>query len=102
MVVVVVDGAVVVEHEAAVPESVHLPQELESAAKARRFVKQVLTDWSRVPAIEDAALLATELVTNAVIHARSTVDLRLRRHGEEVTVQVIRSRGHVRVSAVYS
>jgi glycogen debranching enzyme len=33
---------------------------------------------------------------------QSSVDLRLRRHGEEVSVQVIRSQGHVRVSAVYS
>jgi glycogen debranching enzyme len=32
----------------------------------------------------------------------SSVDLHLRRHGEEISVQVIRSQGHVRVSAVYS
>jgi glycogen debranching enzyme len=31
----------------------------------------------------------------------SSVDLHLRRHGEEISVQVIRSRGHIRVSAVY-
>jgi hypothetical protein len=30
------------------------------------------------------------------------VDLRLRRHGDEVSVHVIGSKGHVRVSAVYS
>jgi glycogen debranching enzyme len=33
---------------------------------------------------------------------QSSVDLRLRRHGDEVSVQVMRSQGHVRVSAVYS
>lgn len=33
---------------------------------------------------------------------QSSVDLRLRRHGDEVSVQVIRSKGHIRVSAVYS
>ena len=32
---------------------------------------------------------------------QSSADLRLRRHGDEVSVQVIRSEGHVRVSAVY-
>jgi glycogen debranching enzyme len=34
--------------------------------------------------------------------AQSSVDLRLRRHGDEVSVHVIGSKGHVRVSAVYS
>jgi DNA-binding NarL/FixJ family response regulator len=82
------DGTVAVPMDANAPESVHLPQELESAAQARRFVKQVLTDWSRAAAIEDAALLATELVTNAVVHARSAVELRLRQLSDRVRVEV--------------
>ena len=50
----------------------------------------------RLPAFLD------EVVLRNLRLKQSSVDLRLRRHGEEVSVQVMRSRGHVRVSAVYS
>jgi anti-sigma regulatory factor (Ser/Thr protein kinase) len=44
----------------------------DSPGRARRFVTGFLRDWGvGVSTIEDAALLATELVTNAVIHART-------------------------------
>jgi glycogen debranching enzyme len=43
-----------------------------------------------------------EVVLRNLRLGQSSVDLRLRRHGEEVSVQVIRSKGHIRVSAVYS
>jgi glycogen debranching enzyme len=43
-----------------------------------------------------------EVVLRNLRLEQATVDLRLHRHGEEVSVQVIRSTGHVRVSAVYS
>ncbi|MPZ74440.1 MAG: response regulator [Nitriliruptorales bacterium] len=70
------------------PEMLHLPLELESAAKARRFVRQVLGEWARAAVVDDAALLATELVTNALVHARSAVELRLRRLSDRVRVEV--------------
>jgi glycogen debranching enzyme len=43
-----------------------------------------------------------EVVLRNLSLGHSSVDLRLRRHDNEVSVQVIRSKGHVRVSAVYS
>jgi glycogen debranching enzyme len=43
-----------------------------------------------------------EVVLRNLRLGQSSVDLRLRRHDEEVSVQVIQSKGHVRVSAVYS
>jgi glycogen debranching enzyme len=43
-----------------------------------------------------------EVVLRNLRLGQSSVDLRLRRHGDEVSLQVIRSKGHVRVSAVYS
>jgi glycogen debranching enzyme len=43
-----------------------------------------------------------EVILRNLRLGQSSVDLRLRRHGEEVSVQVIRSKGHIRVSAVYS
>jgi glycogen debranching enzyme len=43
-----------------------------------------------------------EVILRNLRLGQSGVDLRLRRHDEEVSVQVIRSQGQVRVSAVYS
>jgi MEDS: MEthanogen/methylotroph, DcmR Sensory domain len=40
-------------------------------AEARRFVRETLADWGRADLSDDAALIATELATNAVLHARS-------------------------------
>jgi glycogen debranching enzyme len=42
-----------------------------------------------------------EVVLRNLCLGQSSVDLRLRRHDNEISVQVIRSRGHIRVSAVY-
>jgi hypothetical protein len=33
---------------------------------------------------------------------QSVVDLMLRRHGSDVSLQVLRNEGHIRVAAVYS
>ncbi len=59
-----------------------LPPDLTSATVARRFVRQVLSDWS-LSDVEDAATLAvSELVTNALVHARTGAVLHLlQRHG---------------------
>lgn len=50
----------------------------ESVAAARRFVTDTLGQWKLKRAVHDAALIASELATNAVIHAgspfRVTVD----------------------------
>lgn len=70
------------------PEELQLPQDLASASRARRFVKQILTEWSRPAIVDDASLLATELVTNAVVHAHSSVALRLRRLPDRVRIEV--------------
>jgi glycogen debranching enzyme len=64
--------------------------EFEPAAKEIRLRNP------RLPAFLD------EVVLRNLRLGQSSVDLRIRRHGEEVSVQVIRSRGHVQVSAVYS
>jgi hypothetical protein len=38
---------------------------------ARRFVADTLTAWGRADLVDDAAVITTELATNAVIHART-------------------------------
>ncbi len=58
--------------------------------------KEIRLRNPRLPVFLDEAVLRNLRL------GQSSVDLRIRRHGEEVSVQVIRSRGHVQVSAVYS
>ncbi|MEW9547884.1 SpoIIE family protein phosphatase [Nonomuraea sp. NPDC050783] len=47
-------------------------------AHARRFVRQVLGEWRLGHLAEDAVLLTSELVTNAVVHAGTGVELTCR------------------------
>ncbi|MFI7706928.1 SpoIIE family protein phosphatase [Nonomuraea sp. NPDC049480] len=47
-------------------------------AHARRFVRQVLGEWRLSHLAEDAVLLTSELVTNAVVHAGTGIELTCR------------------------
>ncbi|WP_432109635.1 ATP-binding protein [Streptomyces sp. AA1529] len=47
-----------------------LPREPESAAIARRLVRAACTAWALEAVADDAALVVSELVANAVQHAR--------------------------------
>ncbi|HUP85667.1 MAG TPA: ATP-binding protein [Acidimicrobiales bacterium] len=70
-------------------ERCRFPGELQSARAARRFAAEVLASWE-CDAVEDAVLLlVSELVTNAVIHAHSDVEIVLRLHPRRVRVEVI-------------
>jgi PAS domain S-box-containing protein len=60
-----------------------------SVAEARRFVVERLNDWDvPEPVIRDLALITSELVTNAVVHGGSAVELRLEWRGSRVLVMV--------------
>jgi anti-sigma regulatory factor (Ser/Thr protein kinase) len=51
-----------------------LPCELTSVAVARRFLAQRVRSWELTsPHLDDALLLTSELVANAVIHARTDI-----------------------------
>lgn len=54
-----------------------LPHALSSAAAARRFVEQTVTDWDLKALLDDALLVASELTANAVTHANSSCRIRL-------------------------
>ena len=55
-----------------------LPPEAASAGPARRFVQKLLGDFGLASDVVDAAVLLTsELVTNAVLHTGSAVELRV-------------------------
>ncbi|MEV3986436.1 SpoIIE family protein phosphatase [Nonomuraea sp. NPDC049758] len=47
-------------------------------AHARRFIRQVLGEWRLSHLTEDAVLLTSELVTNAVLHAGTGIELTCR------------------------
>jgi len=62
------------EHQHA---SVQLPADIGSAAEARRFVSDTCEAWQVDGLRDDACLIASELVENAVRHGRSAAELRL-------------------------
>ena len=55
-----------------------MPADPSSAAVARRFVRDALDGWGAAEFEEAALLLTSELVTNALLHARSAPDLTVR------------------------
>lgn len=60
-----------------------------SARDARRFVAQILGDWRcHEDVVEKAVLLASELVTNAILHAREPIALAVSTRGSVVRIEV--------------
>lgn len=58
------------------------PAEPFSAGAARRFVRQTLLSWGQTAdaadVVDEAVLLTSELVTNAILHARTPVEVTCR------------------------
>ena len=59
-----------------------------SAALARRFTAETLGQWGATELAETAVLLVSELVTNAVLHARSASELVVRTVDSGIRVEV--------------
>jgi anti-anti-sigma regulatory factor len=59
-----------------------------AAAAARSFVRERCDRWGLDGLAEDVTLLANELVTNAVLHARTPLQLRLELRGPRLYVAV--------------
>jgi anti-sigma regulatory factor (Ser/Thr protein kinase) len=58
---------------------IELPCELTAGAAARHFLRQQLSSWELDTAhLDDALLLVSEVVANAVLHARTEIELTLR------------------------
>jgi anti-sigma regulatory factor (Ser/Thr protein kinase) len=62
--------------------------ELASVPRARRAVAAAVEAWCLDDLVGDAQLVVSELVTNAVLHARTTIELVVRRWGKRVRVEV--------------
>lgn len=60
----------------------------QSAQAARRFVREALAGWQRPDLVDDVVLLTCELVTNAIVHARSRSTLRITLVADRVRVTV--------------
>ena len=65
-----------------------LPGVLSSPGAARTLVRDALRAWGLSGLEDTALLLASELATNAVLHARSTFLLEVRRTGTGVRIAV--------------
>lgn len=77
------------------PAVVALPPHARSAGDARRFVRRTLIAWGCPPALrETAELLVSELVANAVRHARTGIRLTLRPQGGAVRAEVSDGSAH--------
>jgi anti-sigma regulatory factor (Ser/Thr protein kinase) len=68
--------------------SLHLSPDYSAAARARHFVADTMRAWGCDDAIPDAELLVSELVTNAVLHARSATLLTIERDGATLRFSV--------------
>lgn len=67
----------------------NLPCELASIAAAREFVRDRLVEWGVEAQVDDALVVASELVTNAIMHAESPCELRLWLSASAIRVEVL-------------
>ncbi len=65
-----------------------LDGELGDVASVRRSVGGWLRDWGLEPLVEDVELVASELTTNAILHAGGALDVVVEKRGEGVRVVV--------------
>jgi PAS domain S-box-containing protein len=68
--------------------AVELPALASSASAGRRFLRAALHAWDCADAGDTACLLSSELIANAVRHARGPIGLCLHRTARELTVEV--------------
>lgn len=62
--------------------------DLQGVKSARRFVNSRLDAWGLAEMSDDLQLIISEVVTNAIIHAGSSVDVRLRAFADHVRLEV--------------
>ena len=54
---------------------IELPAQPRSTGVARRWVADLLTRWDLTGAVDDFRLVVSELVSNAVLHARTAIEV---------------------------
>lgn len=68
--------------------SIDLGAELGSVMRARRFVRETFSDWRVTRDVDEALIVVSELVTNAITHAGSSCQVRLSMDETSVRVEV--------------
>src|SRR5262245_48630521 len=64
-----------------------LPSHPSSAGEARRMVRRLLTDAGRRDLLEPASLLVSEVVTNALVHSGTSIDVSMALREDGVLVE---------------
>ncbi|MFK4272765.1 SpoIIE family protein phosphatase [Streptomyces milbemycinicus] len=82
-------------YERAVPDAHHRisrmeiqRHDLQGVQATRAFMRDNLRSWGRGAMTDDLELMASEVVTNALIHADSDVELRLRNYPDHIRLEV--------------
>src|ERR1700759_4733354 len=70
------------------PEALLLRADDEAAARARRLVAETLAGSALGVLVDDAQLVATELVTNALLHGTPPVQLTVEMTGSVLRIEV--------------
>ena len=68
--------------------STSLPPEPASARACRRFLVAALEEWRADQFTDEAVLLLSELVTNAVVHAGTQIQVTIQLDGDVLRVEV--------------
>jgi DNA-binding NarL/FixJ family response regulator len=82
---VLADAGATQTHDEAV---VDFPQDVVAVREARAIVRDLLRRWGFHDLVDDAALVVSELVTNAVTHASSAVAVVVNKSGGGVRIEV--------------
>ncbi|MFB7600506.1 SpoIIE family protein phosphatase [Streptomyces sp. NPDC056160] len=88
-----------------VPRTGHLSiqrRDLRGVRQAREFVHDRLCGWGLADLSDDVELVTSEIVTNALVHAGSDVDVRLRVYADRLRLEVRDSASDPPVPALYS
>ena len=82
------DAGVAHELPSAISGGVSVDASTESISQARRLVVSQLDSWGLTELSDDARLVVSELLTNAALHARPPIRMRLGRLQAGVRVEV--------------
>ncbi|MEU4411433.1 ATP-binding protein [Streptosporangium sp. NPDC023963] len=78
-----------------------LPHDLPIVGKARAMVREILVAWELHHLVDDAVLVAGELLANAIVHGEPVVRLSVRARTDELRLQVTdRGTGQPRLLAL--
>lgn len=63
-------------------------RDMQGVRRTRRFLREWLEGWDLSPMAETMELLTSEVVTNALVHGDSDVDVHVRRYPDRIRVEV--------------